>query len=364
MISIHDFAAVDAWRRRQKLEPRYVKALRRAYYRAQTTAGQALEALPKELRELFAAEVATSALELASRHDSQLDGASKLLFRTAAGLLIESVVLRVATGRTALCVSTQVGCAARCAFCATGQMSIVRNLTRDEVLDQLTQANRLLKAEERRVRNVVFMGMGEPLHNEAELHAAIEVLTAREAFNLHPGRLLVSTVGVPEGMLRLVERHPQVRLAVSLHSARQEVRERLMPIAARHSLAELRRAIEVVADRQERPVMIEYLLLDDWTDTPEDVSALTDYLRGLDVHVNLIPFNAIEGAAELRPSTPERQAEFSAALKQAGFRVTTRYSLGADVTAACGQLVREQPAVRTAARRAAGGSRLHTTNEG
>jgi 23S rRNA (adenine2503-C2)-methyltransferase len=255
-------------------------------------------------------------------------------------LLLETVILRMTSGRTALCVSTQVGCAANCDFCATGKMGIARNLVAAEILDQLVQAQQLLAAEGRRVRNLVFMGMGEPFHNEGQLYAALEVLTDSRAFHLNPRRMMISTVGIPEAMIRCARRWPQLRLALSLHSACADVRQRLMPIAARHTLSELRKALLQVTAIQQHEVMIEYLLLADINDTAQDARALAEYLRGIDVHVNLIPYNPIAEAPQLAPSDAGRRVAFSAALKAYGFPVTTRYSLGADIAAACGQLVR------------------------
>ena len=141
--------------------------MRNAFYKKHRSAEAALAELPETERARLPAEVEFHPFALESRHDSQVDGATKLIFRTAQDLLIETVILRMTSGRTALCVSTQVGCAAHCDFCATGKMGIARNLSAAEILDQLVQANQLLAAEDRSVRNLVFMGMGEPFHNEA-----------------------------------------------------------------------------------------------------------------------------------------------------------------------------------------------------
>ncbi len=343
MPSIHDLPAVETLVRRAKIDVGRLRKLRNAFYKHARPAGEALAELGDgPAARAVAAELEFHALALASRHDSALDGATKLIFRTSAGLLLESVILRLASGRTALCVSTQVGCAANCQFCATGQMGIARNLAAADMLDQLAQANLLSAAEGRRVRNVVFMGMGEPFHNEDQLHAAIDVLVDSRAFALNPKRLLISTVGIPEAMVRSARRRPDVRLALSLHSARQDVRQKLMPIAQRYPLDALRRALEEVSAIQQHPVMIEYLLLAGYNDSDEDAEALVEYLRGIAVHVNLIPYNPIDGVPELAGTSVERRAEFSAELKAAGLNVTTRYSLGADIAAACGQLVRRE----------------------
>ena len=340
--SIHNFDAAERWRRTQRLDRQPLRRLRTAFYKKSRGAAAALEELPGEARANFAAHFEFHPLALASRHDSALDGASKLIFRTRQDLLIESVILRMKSGRTSLCVSTQVGCAAKCDFCATGRMGIARNLSSAEMLDQLVQANELLAAESRTVRNVVFMGMGEPLHNEEPLHAAIERLTDSRAFYLNPKRIMISTVGIPEPMVRAARRWPDVRMALSLHSARPEVRRRLMPISERHGLDELRSALEEVTAIQQHEVMIEYLLLAGVNDTDDDLHALVEYLGDIPVHINLIPYNPIDEAPHLVGSSPERRAELSGALKRAGFSVTTRYSLGADIAAACGQLVRTE----------------------
>jgi 23S rRNA (adenine2503-C2)-methyltransferase len=182
--------------------------------------------------------------------------------------------------------------------------------------------------------------MGEPLHNEPELHRALAVLVDRRSFNLHPSRIMVSTVGIPAGMIRLAEAWPSVRLALSLHSVRPDVRQTLMPISERYGLDELHEALREVTRIQHREIMIEYLLLDGVNDTNEDLRLLIEFLGDVDVHVNLIPYNPIDDAPHLVASSPERCREFAAGLKAAGLRVTTRYSLGSDVAAACGQLVR------------------------
>jgi 23S rRNA (adenine2503-C2)-methyltransferase len=345
MSSIHDAATLERLRRELRIEPGHVRRLRNAFYKRQQTAEEALRQLPEQQRSAFRGETSFHSLELLRRHDSQLDGASKLLYRTAGGRVLESVILRIASGRTSLCVSSQVGCAVRCRFCATGRMGPAVDLTRDEILDQLVQANRELRAEGRSVRNIVFMGMGEPLLNEAAVYAALEVLLAPQCFALSPGRVLVSTVGIPDAMVRCAERFPSVGMALSLHSARQPRREALIPLARRYPLGMLREAMEQVTSIQRRTLMVEYLLLEDLNDSDEDLEALVAYLRGLRVHVNLIPYNATPDDAGLTGTSTGRRQGFAAALTRAGFTTTVRYSLGADIAAACGQLVRleEQP---------------------
>jgi 23S rRNA (adenine2503-C2)-methyltransferase len=230
-------------------------------------------------------------------------------------------------------------------------MGLAVNLTHDEILDQVSQANRVLRAEGRSVRNVVFMGMGEPFHNETAVYCALEVLLSPQSFGLSPRRVLVSTVGIPRAMVRCAERFPRVGMALSLHSARQEQREQLIPLARRFPLDELRATIAEVTAIQRRPLMIEYLMLAGRNDSDEDLRALTAYLGGLRVHVNLIPYNPIDEAPELRGTLAARRRDFAAGLSAAGFVVTTRRSLGGDIAAACGQLVRRENAASAARQR-------------
>ena len=294
------------------------------------------------MRDEFARRVEFHPLAVAEARDSQLDGATKLVLRTPAGYSIESVIMRTGTGRVSLCVSSQVGCAAACGFCATGQMGIAKNLSAAEILDQVVLAGERMQAEDRRVRNIVFMGMGEPFHNEEAVYEAVAALLSPELFHHPPGRILISTVGIPDAMVRCARRFPEVNLALSLHSVRQDVREQLIPLAAKYSLDELRAAVAKVNQIQNNTVMIEYLMLAGVNDSADDARELAAWLDGLDVHVNLIPYNPIESAPHLRTTERPQRDAFAAILRAAGFVTTIRYSLGADIAAACGQLVQRE----------------------
>jgi 23S rRNA (adenine2503-C2)-methyltransferase len=337
--SIYDAVAVDRLRAELRFEPRRLRGLRTAFFKKSRGAEAALAELSDEVREEFARRVEFHPLCLERAADSELDGATKLVFRTAAGLLIESVLMRTGTGRVALCLSSQVGCAAACAFCATGQMGIARNLSTAEILDQVVLAGERLQAEGRSVRNIVFMGMGEPFHNEEAVYDSVAALLVPELFHTPPGRVLISTVGIPDAMVRCARRFPDVNLALSLHSVRQEVREQLIPLAAKYSLEELHAAVAQVNAIQKNTVMIEYLMLAGVNDSAEDARELVTWLAELDVHVNLIPYNPIASAPHLRTTERPGRDAFAAILKKAGITTTIRYSLGADIAAACGQLV-------------------------
>jgi 23S rRNA (adenine2503-C2)-methyltransferase len=343
-ISIFDSRAIEQLRHDLRFDPQSLRRFRNALLKHGRSDQASLAELPADVRRTFADRVDLHALELHSRADSQHDGASKLLFRTRRGMLIESVILRIATGRTTLCVSSQVGCAAACDFCATGRMGIAQNLSSAEILDQVVQARQILAAEGRTLRNLVFMGMGEPFHNEENLYATLESLTAPEFFHQPPSRMLISTVGLPEAMIRCARRFPAINLALSLHSANQHAREELIPLACRYSLASLRSALADI-NRIQPPntdVMVEYLMLASVNDSPDAAEELIAWLARLRVHVNLIPYNPIDDAPHLNGSDRQTREAFGARLKAAGLKTTIRYSLGADITAACGQLVRKE----------------------
>lgn len=335
-VGIFDPQAIDQLRMELRLDPEHVRVLRNGLFKKFEADDVALARFPERDR------IVCHSLEQFRRCDSEIDGASKLLLKTATGMLIESVILRIATGRSTLCVSSQVGCAAACDFCATGKMGIAQNLTAAEILDQVLHAGQLLAAEGRRLHNIVFMGMGESFHNAENLHETLATLIDPKMFNRSPGSLLVSTVGIPEEMLRCAERFPKVNLALSLHSVNPEVRRELIPLTRKHSLDDLRRTLVELNRMQSIPVMIEYLMLAGRNDSSNDANELINWLSGLDVHVNLIPYNAIDDAPHLTGSEDSTIRTFAAQLKQAGFKATVRYSLGSDIAAACGQLVRKE----------------------
>ena len=339
MHTIYDLSEVEKLRSQNAVQPHAMKQFKNALFKKAESREAALRLLPEKARSGFRTNLHFEPLELAERHDSAIDGASKLIFKTADNHLIESVILRPKTGRTSLCISSQIGCACRCQFCATGQMGFIRNLTVAEIVDQVTQAARLVKPEGRTIRNVVFMGMGEPLLNQEQVSSAVEFLTEVTLFNLSPARITVSTVGIPAAMESFSARFPEVQLALSLHSARQEVREKLIPQARKYPLEILQQTLRNISHHGK--VMIEYLMLEGLSDTDADLQALMTFLEGIPAHINLIPYNTCAGSELKGTSQPERE-RFGAQLKSAGFDTTLRYSLGADIEAACGQLVKHK----------------------
>jgi 23S rRNA (adenine2503-C2)-methyltransferase len=325
MNSVYDSATEKICR-----DPHRLKLFRNAFFKKGLPLGDCLEKAPE-----LAGTLRFQTVETVERRDSGIDGATKLVFQCLEdGAKIEAVILRIASGRTSLCISSQAGCAAGCRFCATGKLGFIRNLTTAEMLDQVRHARALLHVEGRALRNVVVMGMGEPLRNEENLFQCLETLRDPRFFNFSENHLLVSTVGIPDAMLRFAQRFPKIQLALSLHSARQEVRERIMPVARLQTLEKLK---AVFPNLGKNGFMVEYLMLKGINDGPDDLAALIDLLRGTDAHINLIQFNPHPGA-EFEPVSKEAREEFGKALRSAGFKTTLRYSLGDDIAAACGQL--------------------------
>ena len=304
-------------------------------YRKSARDIDALTDLPKEFRARLAESHEIGLPELERATPSQ-DGSRKLVFRLADDRRV-SAVLMPDDGRITLCLSTQVGCGYACAFCLTGTMGLDRNLTAGEIVGQLLAANALL-AGDGRVTHVVFMGMGEPLANYANLVAALKIMTdPKLGLAYSPRRLTVSTVGLVSGIDKLGREDLRVNLAISLHGANDEVRGRLMPINRSWNLEALMAAVKRYPLASRQRVFFEYVMLEDVNDSAEDARALVRLLRGVKAKVNLIPFNDWEGAPFRRPPLP-RILAFQGILLDAGLTTTVRWSKGEDIGAACGQL--------------------------
>jgi 23S rRNA (adenine2503-C2)-methyltransferase len=304
-------------------------------YRKSARDIDALTDLPKEFRARLAESHEIGLPELERATPSQ-DGSRKLVFRLADDRRV-SAVLMPDDGRITLCLSTQVGCGYACAFCLTGTMGLDRNLTAGEIVGQLLAANALL-GEEGRVTHVVFMGMGEPLANYANLVAALKIMIdPKLGLAYSPKRLTVSTVGLVSGIDKLGREDLKVNLAISLHGANDEVRGRLMPINRSWNLEALMAAVKRYPLASRQRVFFEYVMLEDVNDSAEDARALVRLLRGVKAKVNLIPFNDWEGAPFRRPPLP-RILGFQGILLDAGLTTTVRWSKGEDIGAACGQL--------------------------
>ncbi len=282
-----------------------------------------------------------------SEEQRAADGCRKWLLPLAGGGAVETVFIPEQR-RGTLCVSTQLGCALGCTFCATAQGGFKRNLSSAEIIAQVWRAHEALDAfsrgPPRRITNIVFMGMGEPLLNLEQLSAAVRLLRDDDAYGIPGRKLTLSTVGVVP-MLDRLDASLQLALALSLHAPNDELRERLVPLNRRFPIAELLAACRRYLDRlgdSRRSITIEYTLIDGINDTPALAQDTARLLRGLRCKINLIPCNPIAGAP-WRSSPPAAVAAFRQVLREAGYTVTVRSTRGEDIAAACGQLRGQVP---------------------
>ena len=317
--------------------------------------------LPRPFRERLAREARLVTLAIDAMQVS-IDGTRKYRMRTADGKLIESVYMPDETGgeqafdpeveddeagaargrvRRTLCVSTQVGCAMGCTFCLTATMGLVRNLTAGEIADQVYRVNADLRGlpgmdAQRPLTNLVYMGMGEPLHNYTNVRRSLELLLHTDGANFSHRHVTVSTSGLVPNIQRLGE-ETQVKLAVSLNATTDEQRAKLMPVDKKWNIAALIDACRKFPMKYGRRITFEYVLLRGVNDTDEDAGRLADLLRGLPAKVNLIPYNENPGLGFGDPGV-ERVQAFRRILQQRGFTAMVRKNRGRDISAACGQL--------------------------
>jgi len=264
----------------------------------------------------------------------------KFLLRLRDGQIIETVLMAY-NARHTVCVSTQAGCAMGCVFCATGQMGFVRHLRPGEIVAQVHHARRVLKTinPTRRLRNLVMMGMGEPLHNYNTVIAALGVISDVRGIGIGPTKIAISTVGVVPGILRLADEQQPYRLAVSLHGSTEEERAALVPASKRWSLAMLIAACRTYGQVTGKRIFFEWTLIGGKNDSPETAHRLVELLSGMDAHINLIPLNPTGGFAGRESLTGH---EFQKILIAGGFPCTFRQRRGIDVAAGCGMLKAER----------------------
>ncbi len=296
--------------------------------------------LPAALRERLAATHRLHALEHAQTQGSS-DTTRKFLFKLHDGRYVESVLIPAnpalygeKSDRRTLCVSSQVGCAYGCKFCASGLAGFSRNLDPAEIAGQVLAAERL---SGERVDNLVFMGMGEPFANFDKLMAAIGIITAEWGLHLGARHLTISTSGLVPQIKRLADHPQQIRLAISLHGATDEVREQIMPINRKWNTEKLFEALDYWNSRKKQHLTLEYILIDGVNDDLEQARILAGHAKRLHAKVNLIPYNKVEGLDWVRPSET-RCKTFRDVLKNAGVSATLRLEKGHDIDAACGQL--------------------------
>ena len=306
--------------------------------------------LPKPLR-AWLAETFDFMPDTLVLNKQSSDVTDKLLLELRDGSLIETVIIRAPQegvgldqSRKTICISTQVGCAMACAFCASGLMGLKRDLNAGEIVAQLLQVCYREDARTPRARtelasfdNIVVMGMGEPLANYDAIIRALTIVNAEWGLGFGARRITLSTSGLVPKILKLADEPLGIRLAISLHGATDEVREKIMPVNKAFPLAKLIPAIKTFSEKHGRMVTLEFILIEDVNDSLEQAEKLRDIARELHAHVNLIPYNTVEGLPWKRPSIT-RQERFADVLRAARVSVTLRREKGHDIDAACGQL--------------------------
>ena len=293
--------------------------------------------LPAALREELKKSFSLVKLQIASLQKSS-DKSIKYAFKLNDNHLIEMVLIP-SQKRVTACVSLQVGCALGCKFCATASMGFVRDLTAYELYEQVFLANELaLEKYGNRLSNIVLMGMGEPLLNFFNVCSAIEWIVSADGMAMSPSRITLSTAGIPEGIRQLADKQLGVQLAVSLHSADDAVRKRIMPVAAKYTLSELSKALYYYHNKTKQRITLEYLMIADMNDSLDDAKQLAYFCRPFPVKINIIEFNS-HTHSRFKPSPKERLDAFTAFLEERNMLVQLRRSRGKDIDAACGQLV-------------------------
>jgi 23S rRNA (adenine2503-C2)-methyltransferase len=297
----------------------------------------AMTNLPNALRDRLEAAFRIGSLAPVTELHSTDGNTVKRLWNLPDGQMIESVLMEYDGVRRTACISTQAGCAMGCVFCATGQMGFARHLTAGEIVEQALVFARQLEADGERLSNVVLMGMGEPLHNYDATLAAIARLNDADGLNIGQRHITVSTVGLVPAIRRFADEKLQVGLAISLHAATDEERNKLLPVNKRWPLADLLDAIRYYIDQTGRRVTFEWALIAGENDTVQQGEKLGQLLQGIKCHVNLIPLNPTQGYGG-QPSDPARVQTFQAVLDAYHIGSTVRVRRGIDIQAGCGQL--------------------------
>ena len=297
--------------------------------------------LSKKLRTELAGEFQLWTSRVA-KHLKARDGTEKLLLQLADGGKIECVLLRDEQRRS-ICISSQVGCAMGCVFCASGLDGVDRNLTTGEFVEQMLRLARLLPEDER-LSHIVVMGMGEPLANLDRLLPALEIASSPTGLGISPRRITISTVGLPSAIRRLADECPRYNLAVSLHAPNDELRNQLVPVNRKTGLTAILREADRYFEASGRRLTFEYVLLGGLNDLPEHAQQLAALLRGRPALLNIIPYNPVAGLPYKTPSL-SAQRRFREILEGAGLNIQFRQRKGDEIDAACGQLRRSTPTV-------------------
>lgn len=332
---------LQAWLADRGLPAYRAGQIRRWLFERRAADFETMSDLPKALRTNLAADFQLWTTSIAA-HQQAGDGTEKLLLELADGQQIECVLIREGARRT-ICISTQVGCAMGCVFCASGLDGVARNLSTGEIIEQMLRLARLLPADER-LSHIVVMGMGEPLANLDRLLPALEAAASPTGLGISPRRITISTVGLPPALDRLAEKDCHYHLAVSLHAPNDELRNRLVPVNAKIGIAPILAAADRYFEHTGRRLTFEYVLLGKVNDRPQHARELVALLKGKTALLNVIPYNPVAGLPYETPSAAALD-EFLGILNRGGINVQVRQRKGDKIDAACGQLRRSRMAI-------------------
>lgn len=326
-----------------------VKQIMQAIYQEGVETFDEISTLPAPLKKLLTENFQISTVKPIAQEVSKDNSTVKILFELPDGNSIEGVLMRFNDGRRTVCISSEVGCPLKCAFCASGTLKFKRSLTWEEMADQVIYFARYIKrqsalniknnpnAEPEELNHVVYMGIGEPFRNYDNLLKSLAILMDPQYVGLGARKITVSTAGIIEKIKQFADEPFQVNLALSLHAPTQELRQKIMPIALRYKLDDLMDAVKYYLDKTKRRISFEYVMLRDVNDTEECAHQLAKLIKGMLCHVNLIPYNATD-IDNMTGSEKSTIKKFQDILNEAGIPATTRVSLGQDIAAACGQL--------------------------
>ncbi len=325
--------------------------IRKAVFQDGVLSFSEITTIPKDLRGILENNLNTLSFEVEQVLEARDGQSIKALLKLHDGSPIETVLISPKPGTWSACISCQVGCQMGCKFCATGKMGFKRNLTAEEITDQILFWKQYLKNNFQNskfkiqnsnisVGNIVYMGMGEPFNNWQNVSESIKILTDKDLFGFGSRSLSVSTSGIAEGIVRMAKEFPQVNLALSLHFANDEKRSRFMPANLKDDMSALKKALQEYFQITKRKVFLEYIMLDGINDGALDVRQLAEYIKSIGnkhlLHVNLIRYNTT--SEDLKPSTRDNTTRFKNGLEKLGIHATIRKSLGDEIKGACGQL--------------------------
>ena len=294
-------------------------------------------------RELLAEKAYIPFLNLLKQQVSKIDKTEKFLFKLEDGNTIETVLLRHKDKRNTLCISSQVGCPVKCAFCATGQDGFVRNLDVNEIINQGYTVERRLVKQGSNISNIVFMGMGEPLLNLSNVLKALDILSNENGINISKRKITISTSGIVPNIEKILLEKLPIELAISLHSAINAKRDTIIPVNRSYPLEDLYAILQEYQRQTKRRISFEYIMINDFNVSDIDANALADFVHEFDHVVNLIPYNPVAGTEFERPSEKKIDKFFTFLKDVRKVNVTLRREKGTDIDGACGQLRQKAP---------------------